>query len=145
MRSLNKQPKNPGFIFSVFQTELSEKENVSNYNNTKNFLVAEKVSFKEVEGRYTYDNGTTVIELSFYVEINDVIEQHTLFDLVWSLSKNANQESFLQLDSNREATIVSLQGETFGIGVFTAVSEAEAKSSSAFTYCPKTQTYFTCK
>ena len=142
---LNRQPKNAGFIFSVFQHDLSKGDNIDSHDRMLKYLISESIPHKIVMGKYTHSNGTEVNELSFYVETNDKIDQHTLYDFVKTQCINANQESFLSLSSDRKANLILINGKSYGIGVFTSVSEVEAENAEAYTYCPKLESYYICK
>jgi hypothetical protein len=145
MRSINKQEKKPGYIFSVFQNDKTTDENMVNHDNVLKNLVLKGVTFKPIQGQYKHDNGEVSNELGYFVESNTAVNDHELFELVKELCLVHNQESFLNIDTERNARLIYNNGKARSIGVFTCVNESEALASEAFTYCPKTNYYFICK
>lgn len=145
MRTINKESKQVGFIFSVFNQSSTDNDNLSRHEAVLRDIILKGIAHKPVQGSYTHADGTQVNELSLYIETNDKYNELDLFDYVKSQCINANQESFLHLDISRNATLYPLKGESQSIGVFTDVSETDAKKAPAFTYCPTLETYFICK
>jgi hypothetical protein len=147
MRTINRLPKKEGFIFSVYQDGQDNAANITAHAKLIDGLKAKQIPFKEVDGVYTYDNGVKSAEKAVYVQPGMFIELDMLKNVVESECFNANQESYLELTNEREASLVPIdsKGQTVKLGVFTAVSEHEAKASEAYTYDPLTRTYFICK
>jgi len=145
MRTINKQQKNAGFIFSVFQDSKSKDENLKNHDAMLKTLILKNVSFKPVQGKYTYENGKTSSELGYYVESNEVMNDHELYDFVNQQCVLYNQESFLSIDSERNARLIFNNGKSENLGKFQCVDKDVAESSQAYTYCPKTDYYFICR
>ena len=144
MRTINKQPKKAGLIFTVFQDQNNEANKKAHDDMLKS-LIHHGIAFKIVEGGYTNKDGLFNTELGYYVQPNENYTYTELKQFVKSQCLNANQESYLELNENRNATLCFLDGETLGIGVFTSVNENEALNSNAYTYDPKNETYFICK
>lgn len=140
---LDRQPKNSGIIFSVFQGKDLERDKV-NHDAVTTRLIFNKIPFKQVIEAYTHLNGKRVHEVAFYVDITKT-KSKEIINYIESLCLEHNQESYLSLSPTREASLVYRDGQARELGYLSVVSKNEALESEAFTYDPITKSYFICK
>jgi hypothetical protein len=145
MRTINKQPKQHAFIFSVFSNNQSSDTNLANHTDLLKSLIHHAIPFKVMEGCYTYDNGTKQKELSYYIETSSKHSYLSILNFVESQCVTYNQESYLELTPKRQATLKYLKGTNTPSGHLVAVNENEALGSKAYTFCPSSNNYFVCK
>jgi hypothetical protein len=101
----------PVIIFSVFDHTKDSFDNLDNHNKIKDRLKARHIKFVETIGQY---KGTK--ELSLVVDAVNVSG-------VKNLMKLYNQESYLYLDQDRNATLVYNDRQE-SLGVFREVPES---------------------
>lgn len=83
-----------------------------------------------------------VVEQSFCVEARTKVD----VDYIKMLCAMFNQESFLVVNNNRQASLYFLQSkEVTPIGMFQSVGKDIATKLEAWTYVPHTDTYFAVK
>lgn len=134
MRSLNETPK--VIIFSVYQSGLSETDNLSNHFNTLMMLESEGIEYKTMQGVYKGVSERSIL----------VLNTQDNFDVVLKLTSFHNQESILISDENRDTQLLFLKtGQVESIGKLTEVSESEAKRHDAYTYDPIMEMYWIAK
>jgi hypothetical protein len=124
-------------IFSVYQADKPEALNAINHTNAMLRLRVAGIAHKELKGVYTYDNGQTQEELS----ILTVVDDNTDASVILNMIEEYNQESFLDLDSERNGTLV-YSDRMEKIGKLREVGEKQAKSMRAYSYCKHLDRYF---
>lgn len=130
-------------IFSVFQSDLSIRENINNHDKIKNKLKKIGIPFKEIEG--VYKNSK---ELSFVTIIKKGISDSKD---IKDIAKEFNQECILSLGEIivhglRKATLQYINAEyrTAGkdIGYFRQRAKEIAQKEDCYTFDPVTGNYF---
>ena len=101
----------PVIIFSVFDHTKDSFDNLSNHNKVKDKLKVKKIKFVETIGQY---KGTK--ELGFVLDAVNL-------DKVKLLMNYFNQQSYLYLDQDRNATLVYSDKQE-SLGVFREVPES---------------------
>ena len=85
--------------------------------------------FKHVLGRYKHDNGETIQENSYIVELKE-----TRVNAIIKLAKQNNQESILYIDNKDNSFLVYCEtGKRIALGKYTRVTEEQAKQAEAYT------------
>lgn len=128
----------PGAVVISACRDTNKLSNELYSNELEIDLIKLGLPYKKVEGCYK-----GILEISFYVEtpngLNDFVEIH-------DLARNYEQESVLNIDKNRKASLIFVNGGTsVSIGTFQQVSEYEAKQSGNYTYDPINKGYWVCK
>ena len=106
------------------------------------YMYNAEISFKDLTGQYTMQDGEVVKETSYIVNSTDVTKLSSLLE---------GQESILALmelqGGKRDAHLVYLQdgGDIDYIGKFTQVSQEEALEDGNYTYDDYLGAYFICK
>lgn len=106
-----KEVLKPIIIFSVFQHDKDSFDNLDAHNKLKDKLKAKHIKFVETMGQY---KGTKELSLVLDASYIDKIKFVLAF---------YNQESYLYLDQDRNATLV-YNDKIESIGVFREVPEA---------------------
>jgi hypothetical protein len=120
-------------IFSGESNNVSAEKNAIRTKEIESALKNAYLDYKKVIGSYK-----GIKENSFVVLDTDKTRQ-----VVKDLCEVYNQQSFMGIDSNRQAYLVYMSsGRTEELGRFKAVSESEALKSEAWTYDPTTKTYY---
>ena len=120
-------------VFSVFRTDVPDSHNRDCHRVLVNNLERNSIPFKELKGAY---KGVT--EDSILVKADQL-------ENVKSICKQFNQDSFLSLDENRNATLTYHNGTVEKLGQLVAVSEKEALSSDNYSFDPQYENYFIVK
>lgn len=121
-------------VFSVFQLGLTHEQNFRTHVRVLSELKSNLIPCGELKGRY---NGTD--EMSIMI----VGFQHR--ELVESLVKTFNQESYMESHNDRKSFLVYSTGLKEYIGTLTPVSRAEAEASGAYSYSPPLDQFFVTK
>lgn len=129
--------KKPAFIFSVYQDNLLDIDNLANHNETLKSLIYHGITFKPVVLLNKGKKG-----LGYYVESNAAYNGHELFDYVNTLVVKYSQDDFLSINESREARLISPKGYSELLGQFVCVEENQAKELGSYIYCPTTKYYF---
>lgn len=111
-------------ILSAFKDSLSTEANMHRHAVVEETLTNNGYGFKQVEGVY---KGTS--ELSYVV----VYHTPAQYQFLLNLAKALEQECILDVDSQRDATLVYTTGDIVPIGRFLNVGEMQAKSMESYT------------
>ena len=127
--------RNNVLIFSVYQANLSNKDNVINHYNVLETLEKNNIPFVELSGSYKGIPERSIL-------VNDFAFRNIVEDLVTKF----NQECYLESHGNdRSAYLVYPNGVRKAVGTLTAVDQAEAHKHDAWSYNVHTQTYWVTK
>lgn len=126
----------PMIVFSVYQSSLSNAENKVNHEKALQVLKDNRIAFKPVIGCY---KGT--LEKSIIIP-----DELATYKIIHDLTTEYNQESVLELDEDRRASLYFKGNEQVeSIGVMTCVTKKEAMSQDSWTFCPSTKRFFITK
>lgn len=124
-------------IFSAYKDSLSEAQNVERTELVINDIKRLGLNYKLVDGVY---KGQA--ETSIYVEVpslDDFAEVHEIATLL-------EQESILNVDQNRQATLIFLiTGSSIQLGEFKQTSEQVARTHDCYTYDHENNAYYICE
>jgi len=111
-------------IFSADHIDCKENDLMNDI--AENFLTNSGLSFKKAVGHYTYDNGSSITEKTFIVDIPKNLEL-----IIGIIFKMFSQESVLVIDSGNNADLVYSTGGKLSLGAWTEVKDI--KNEKAYT------------
>lgn len=117
-------------IFSVYQSNLSELDNVKNHNDIKYLLELMRIHYKELDGFF---KDTQEKSLQVFTDIPYIIQ----------ICEEYNQESYLLLNNNYAKIIDTTTKEIIFEGVYTEINKSQIDKFDGYTYYPETNQYFT--
>lgn len=121
------------FIFSVYQTNLTDRENLENHKLMLAILKERYESFKPLIGSYKGIREESIL----------VIRSKNTEDLIKAWCGKFNQETYLHLKSDREAILKDLKtGKARSLGNLKTISRAEAMASDAYTHDPENNLFW---
>lgn len=124
----------PIIIFSHNRNDLGTLANENNGHLMREFLAAEGISYKEVEGVYKGARENSYIASEDYLSV------------ILPILKQFNQECYLFSDQFRETWYVNCNtGEETYLGQLQAVSKQEAEKCDSYTFNPEDNTYWIAK
>lgn len=110
------------FIFSVYQSNESERFNLLNHIETVDELTHNGHEIIETNGKY---KGQSELSILIKGDVENLVSEHC---------KLNNQESYLRIDQNNNAELIFVKTpKTIQLGIFTEVSQNEANESDAST------------
>jgi len=101
----------PVIIFSVYQAAQPDNQNLRRHNQLLEVLKGANIAYIETLGMY---KGITERSLVIDAKYESFVQRATT---------KTNQESYLYLDQDRNATLVMSTGEHIKLGVFKAVKD----------------------
>jgi len=126
----------PIIIFSVFQSNKTEIQNLKNHRNVREVLILRGTPFRVV--RDVYKN---IHEFSFVLE-------NTIANFVFAkkIAEQFNQESILVRDKHEEAQLFMIKDHSVvDLGVFAQVDENTAKTQDSYTWDVENNAYYAVK
>jgi len=133
---MNIKQIDPIIIFSVFQSNKTEVQNLENHLNVREVLVLRGTPFRIVQGVYK-----NIHELSFVLE-------NTIPNFVFAkkIATQFNQESILVRDKYEEAQLFMIKDHSIvNLGILSEVNESFAKSQDSYTWDVQNNMYYAIK